>query len=261
MGWVAKIVLIVLWFAALIGIAIIAIHQVTEQAFDEEVITEHIVPIRSGETLQLEMRANNQYDSDVHRNYGLEIKYNENDEKLIYSSDIRLIVRSFKDSVGRMLIERRAEGNSTLDAKRRAEAIDYGFSIEDGKLILDGYLTSAAVQKFRDQEVEITLYLPEGVILNAAENTYSFHRNDRYYNDILDNGMEGYDLLIEDGKIQCLNCPEEEIEEMDADDDFTINITDLEVDINRDGSNINVAIDIDGDGESDLKVKKDTTDF
>ncbi|WP_415371005.1 PspC domain-containing protein [Patiriisocius sp. Uisw_047] len=260
-GWVAKIVLIVLWFAALIGIAIIAIHQVTEQAFDEEVITEHMVPIRSGETLQLEMRANNQYDSDVHRNYGLEIKYNENDEKLIYSSDIRLIVRSFKDSVGRMLIERRAEGNSTLDAKRRAEAIDYGFSIEDGKLILDGYLTSAAVQKFRDQEVIITLYLPEGVILNAAENTYSFHRNDRYYNDILDNGMEGYDLLIEDGKIQCLNCPEEEIEEMDADDDFTINITDLEVDINRDGSNINVAIDIDGDGESDLKVKKDTTDF
>ena len=254
MGWTAKIVLIVLWLASLIGIAIIAIHQVTEQAFDEEVITEHIIPVKAGDTLQLAMRANSLYDTDVSRRYGLNLKYNEHDEQVIYSSDIRLIVRSSKDSIGRMLIEKKAEGSSSLDAKNRAAAIDYGFSIENGKLLLDGYLTAAAAEKFRDQEVEIILFLPEGVILNADENTYSFHSNSSYYNDILDHGMEGYDLLIENGKINCLDCPVEEIdalEDMEDDGEVNIDTDNFKMNINNQG----VQIDLDGDGESDIKVK------
>ena len=259
MGWTAKILLIVLWLASLIGIAIIAIHQVTEQAFDEEVITEHIIPVSAGETLQIAMRANSNYETDVRRSYGLRLKYNENDEQVIYSSDIRLIVRSSKDSIGRMLIEKKAEGSSSLDAKNRAEAIDYGFSMENGKLLLDGYLTASVAEKFRDQEVEIILYLPEGVILNADENTYSFHSNSSYYNDILDHGMEGYNLLIENGKINCLDCPVKEIDEPeDMKDEGEVNIdTDnFKMNINNNG----VEIDVDGDGESDIKVKNKNSD-
>lgn len=257
MGWTAKIILIVLWLASLVGIAIIAIHEFTEQAFDEEVITEHIVPVHDGETLKLAMRSNSLYDTDVSRRYGLKLKYNENDEQIIYSSNIRLIVRSSKDSIGRLLIEKKADGSSTLDAKKRAEAINYGFSIENGTLLLDGYLTSAVQEKFRDQEIEIILYLPEGVILTADENTYSFHRNDSYYNNILDNGMEGYKLLIENGSIKCLDCPEEETDEDDDTNagEVNIDIDNFKMSIDNNG----VDIDVDGDGESDIKVKNNTS--
>ncbi|EDM43443.1 hypothetical protein SCB49_00300 [unidentified eubacterium SCB49] len=255
MGWTAKVILIVLWLASLVGLAIIGIHQITEQAFDEEVITEHIIPVHAGETLHLAMRANSTYDTDINRHYGLTLKYNENDEQVIYSNDVRLIVRSSKDSIGKMLIERKAEGRSSLNAKQSAEAIDYDFTMENGKLILNGYLTSKAEEKFHDQEVEIILYLPEGVILNADKNTYSFHKNERYYNDILDNGMEGYNLLVEDDFLKCLDCPQEVIEELyDNDDDdgnVNIDIDNFKMNIDSKG----VKIDLDGDGESEIKVK------
>ncbi len=259
MGWTAKIILIVLWLASLVGIAIIAIHQVTEQAFDEEVITEHMVPVHAGETLKLAMRSNSLYDTDVSRRYGLKLKYNENDEQIIYSSDVRLIVRSSKDSIGRMLIEKKADGSSSRDAKERAEAINYGFTLENGTLLLDGYLTSAVQEKFRDQEIEIILYLPEGVILNADESTYSFHRNDSYYNDILDNGMEGYNLLVEDDFLKCLDCPKEVMEELyDNDDHGNVNIDIDNFKMNIDNNGVN--IDLDGDGESEIKVKSNNID-
>ncbi len=259
MGWTAKIILIVLWLASLVGIAIIAIHQVTEQAFDEEVITEHMVPVHAGETLKLAMRSNSLYDTDVSRRYGLKLKYNENDEQIIYSSDVRLIVRSSKDSIGRMLVEKKADGSSSRDAKERAEAINYGFTLENGTLLLDGYLTSAVQEKFRDQEIEIILYLPEGVILNADESTYSFHRNDSYYNDILDNGMEGYNLIVEDDFLKCLDCPKEVMEELyDNDDHGNVNIDIDNFKMNIDNNGVN--IDLDGDGESEIKVKSNNFD-
>ncbi len=250
-GWTAKIVLIVLWLASLIGIAIFGIHQITEQAFEEEVITEHIIPVQAGDTLQLAMRSNNLYSKKLRRNYGLQLKLNENKEQVIYSSDIRLIVRSSKDSIGRMLIEKKADGSSSIDAKDRADAINYGFSMENGKLLLDGYLTTAIAQKFRDQEIEIILYLPEGVILNADENTVTYHSNSSYYNDILDKGMEGYDLLIENGEINCLDCPEEDKDEDHNDSEVNIDIDNFKMNIDNNG----VDIDVDGDGESDIKVK------
>jgi len=223
------------------------------------VITEHIIPVKAGDTLQLAMRADTQYEADVYRNYGPEIKYNENNEKIIYSNDIRLIVRSSKDSIGRMLIEKKAEGSSALDAKNYAKAINYNFTAEEGKLLLDGYLTADAKDKFRDQEVEIILYLPEGAILNADENTYSFHRNNSYYNDILENGKEGYNLLVEDDRLKCLDCPIEE-EELDSSDDDGLNIdTEGKVNIDTENFKMNIGdnkveIDVDGDGESDIKV-------
>ncbi len=251
-GWTAKIIMMVLWLASLIGLAVIAIHQATEQAFDEEVITEHIIPVKAGETLHLGMRTNTLYDKEVRKHYGFELKFNENDEQVIYSNDIRLIVRSAKDTLGRMLIEKKAEGNSSLDAKNRAEAINYGFSIENGKLLLDGYLLADTAEKYRDQEVEITLYLPEGVILNANENTYSFHRNDRYYNDILHNDMEGYNLLVEDDFLKCLDCLEEEFDEDNSNEGkVNIDTENFKMNIDKNG----VDIDVDGDGESEIKVK------
>ena len=210
LGTTAKIVLLLLWIGSIIGLGIMGIKQATEQAYDGDFITENIIPVRAGDTLQLAMRADSQYSYDVYRNGGLQIEYNENDEKIIYSNDIRLIVRHSKDSVANLMIEKKAEGNSFLNAKERAEAIEYNYSFENGKLLLDGFFITDISNKYRNQEVEVVLYLPVGTILYAEKNTYSFHRNNSNYNDILDNGDEEQYLRILPGKTECLDCPFEE---------------------------------------------------
>ncbi len=100
-----------------------------------------------------------------------------------------------------------------------ASGINY--SINDVKLLLDGFFITDIEQKYRDQEIEAILYLPIGTILYAEENTYSFHRNDSRYNDILDNGDEEQYLRILEDETQCLDCPRKENREWNNNDDET----------------------------------------
>ncbi|MEZ4858189.1 MAG: PspC domain-containing protein [Flavobacteriaceae bacterium] len=211
-GLPAKITLFVIWLASIVGLGILGIRQATETAYTGEFIIEEPLPIHSGDTLRIAMYSNEKYEYDARRRGGLKIEYNEKDEKIIYSTDIRLIVRSTQDSVGRMLIEKKAEGPEYLIAKKKAEAIQYNYQLSGNTLTLDAFLTTDFKNKYRDQEVEVVLYLPLGTILYADDNTYSYHRNDYNFRDILKNGDEEQYLLIEDGKTRCLDCPSEEKE-------------------------------------------------
>lgn len=208
-GTPAKIALFVVWLASIITLGVFAIRQATEVAYTGEEITEAPLPVRAGDTLKLKMVSNEQYEYDARRRGGLDIEYDENGEKIIYSTDVRLIVRSTSDSIGRVVVERSAEGADYASAKRRAQNIDYDYAYANGSLGLNAYLTTDYENKYRDQEVKVIVYLPVGTILYADDNTYSYHRNDSYYRDILDIGDEEQYLLIEDGATRCLDCPEE----------------------------------------------------
>ena len=203
----AKISLLAIWIFSIIGLGILAIRQATDHAYDGDYTSEIELPVRSGDTLRLVMNVNRQYEYSVRRGIGFEIKYNANDEKVIYSNNIRLIIRSTEDSVAKLYIEKKAKGKTFLDAKDNAEAIEYNYSIENNTLLLDGYFINSFENKYHDQKMEIIVYLPVGTILFADNNTYSYHRNYYRYGDILNNGYEEHYLLIQEDKTRCLDCP------------------------------------------------------
>lgn len=207
-GLPAKLTLFIVWLAAVIALGVIGLRQATETAYDADFSTEEVLAVRSADTLNIKMVSNELYEYDARRRGGLDIKYNENDERIIYSTDVRLIVRSTTDSLGKIVVRKSAEGNTYLNAKEKAEAIDYTYNFEGQTLLLNSYLTTDFEQKYRDQEVTVIVYLPEGTILYADNNTYSFHRNDYHHRDILENGDEEQFLLIMDGSTKCLTCPE-----------------------------------------------------
>ena len=242
-GTPAKIALFVIWICSIVGLTIFGVRQATETAFKGEFISESTLPVRSGDTLTIQMVSNDLYEYDARRRGRLDIEYNENDEKIIYSTDVRLIVRSTNDSVGRIVIEKRADGSDYLAAKDRARAIDYSYTYEGSVLGLDAYFTTPIENNYRDQEVELIVYLPVGTILYANDNTYSFHRNDYHYRDILDNGDEEHYLLIKDGETKCLDCPARENEDWEEDWETDWNDSkDVKIEINEVDS-INVSIE------------------
>lgn len=212
-GRTAKLVLLGIWIISVLGLVFFGIRQATEQAFDGEIVRTETLPVQANDTLYLRMRGNPNFQSYPRRSGSYEIKFDEEGEKMLFSSDIRLIVRSTTDSVGRMEITRSAEGKNFEVARARAEEIRYNTSFSNNELVLDGYLTTELENKYRDQEVQVLLYLPEGSFLYAAENTYSFHRNSSYHDDILKNGDEEKYLRITKGGTECPDCPKE-----DADD-------------------------------------------
>ncbi|MCK7591815.1 PspC domain-containing protein [Subsaxibacter sp. CAU 1640] len=251
-GNIAKFSLFGLWLMAIIGLVFVGIKQASEYSEEASVIQKEQLNITANDTLYITMKGNNSYSKQFGRHSNLmKPVYDENDQKLIYRTGVSLILKSTKDSVATISIDKNSRGNSYKNAKMRAEKINYNYALKGNQLELDGYLTTAFEDKFRDQQVEVILYLPEGTVLFADENTYSYHKNYHFsfssYNghyeektiiinngDMLNDGLEGHYLKILNDEVQCLDCP---------DDDFKV-----KVDLNGDGSEFKV-------DENGIKIK------
>ena len=207
-GAPGKITLATIWLLAIIALGALGIRQATDRAYKDTSITEAPFEINKELPIMLSMRTNEKYDYEARRGGGLDIRPDENGDKVLYSNDIRLIVRSTNDANAKLVIEKSARGKNYKLAKERAEAINYNYTYDyfNNTLVLDGYFLTDIENKYRDQEMEIILYLPVDTRLVADKNTRSFHRNESRYRDILDVGDEGKVLKITPTGTLCLDC-------------------------------------------------------
>jgi phage shock protein PspC (stress-responsive transcriptional regulator) len=217
-GTPVKITLTILWIAAISILVILGARQATDRAFENNFSTQTPLTINMQTPLKLSMYNNDKYSFEAYRRSGLEIKPDANGNKVLYSSDIRLIVRSTDEKVGKIVLNKIASGKDYKQAKARAQAIDfnYNFNKNTNELILDGYFLTDITNKYRDQQIEVILYLPVNTKLIAATNTRSFHKNEPVYRDILILGDEEKTLLITLEGTQCLDCIEESNTIIDA---------------------------------------------
>jgi phage shock protein PspC (stress-responsive transcriptional regulator) len=209
-GRTAKLVLLGLWIISVLGLIFFGIQQATERAFDGEVRISENLPVTANDTLYVNMIGDPQFNSTPYRSGDFNISYDDKENKVIWSQNVQLIVKSTTDSTGRMEIIKIAEGKSYDEARERASAIKYHTNYSNGNLDLSGILTTSPGHKYREQKVQVTLFLPVGTVLYAADNTYSFHRNSDYFGDILHNGYEEQYLKITREGAECLDCPAEE---------------------------------------------------
>jgi len=200
-GNVAKFTLLGLWIVAVIGLAIISIKQASEHAFSATVKHQESISITAKDTLRLTMNK----DNDNYRN-SLSFVSRDSNGRTLNIKDVRLIVRSTKDTTARIETVKNAYGSRYNVAKERAQNINYNYAFANNTLTLDTYLSTDIDNKFSEQEIEVILYLPEGTTLYADNNTYRYHRNSSYYRDILKNGMEEKYLTIIEDDIICNHC-------------------------------------------------------
>lgn len=244
-GKVASFALIGLWIASIVTLSVFAAREAAEFTREASVTNKSELNITANDTLYVNMVSNNMYSKGTYRDYDFDIVYDENDEKKIYSSNVRLIIRSTKETLAYVSIEKSARGNTHQSAKRRAGDIEYDYTLEGNTLNLNGYFLTDFENKFRDQEIEVVLYLPEGSVLFANDNTYSFHRNSSSYRDILDNGFEEHYMKVINRDLICLDCPKDKNYKVD------INIKKDDAEFNLDKNGLEIK-----DTDSQLKIDK-----
>jgi phage shock protein PspC (stress-responsive transcriptional regulator) len=255
LGTPAKLVLLGLWLLSVIGLAVIGIQQATQRAFDGEVISTEVLPVTAQDTLYLAMQSNPRYSSNIYKS-DVKIKYDKNDRKIMYSTDVRLVIKSTRDSIGKIEIVKSAEGSDSKDARTRAENINYSTKFSGNKLYLDAFLTSDLKNKYRDQDVRVILYLPIGLTLYPDKNIENFYHASDFYGNILNYGQEGNYLKISDNSTSCENCPTEQMnseseDSWDNEDEF-----DGAIDFEGEDSTDHVKIRINGKG---ININKDSS--
>ncbi|MFD0989775.1 PspC domain-containing protein [Mariniflexile jejuense] len=235
-GNIAKFTLLGLWLFSIIGLIVIGINEASEHAYTERVIEKQEIPFTASDTLKIKMGDDDLFNNRYYRNHSFKIANNDKGEKIIYSSDIRIIIKPTTDTIATISIEKSADGRNYEKAIARAKNILYGYTFENNELILNPYLSTLAKNKFSDQEIEVTLQLPEGSVVKLGDNTTHYLGHELHSNHV-----NKYLNITEDG-VKCDDC---------EDDEFEINIDSPNVIIDENGIEIksdNNTIKIDNNG-------------
>jgi len=239
-GNIAKFTLLGLWTMAIIGLVITGVKQATEHAFDAKVTAKKELNIKATDTLKISMTDFEGYDDYFYR-YNNSFRIIEGDNgRNIVSKDINLLVKSTKDSMASIIIEKEASGSNYTIARERAENINYSYAFLNNELLLDTYQTTDASNKYSEQEIRVILYLPENSVLYINQNVNSYKS---YYNNILQNADNEHYLRIIKDDVECLDCIVEILEEEDIiTEETTTNEESSEVNqqINKDAINTEV---------------------
>ena len=148
---------------------------------------------------------------------------------MIYSNNVSFKIAQTDAKSAYIQIEKEAKGETLFEAKQRAEKISYSYKVIGNQIVFDNYLLSDLKEKFRDQEIEITLFLPLGTLLKMDESVRNYDQTDGDYflwNPEMTNAV----YKVESDKIKCQNCPNEGgeiniIEENQKVNDSTITTT------------------------------------
>lgn len=204
----AKYTLLALWIISIGALTALGLQQATEVAFDAKVVQKQKIDLNPNDTLKIKFTYNDYYAKSIYDTEDFEFVQDSTNTLLIYSNNVSLRIMKTDEKTPYIQIEKKAEGKSFAVARQRAEKIKYNFKIEGNQLILDNYLLTDIKNKYRNQEVEIFLYLPEGTYFKPDMTVQNYdHTDDGFFNLWFDSDI--YVYKMEASQVKCLNCPPE----------------------------------------------------
>jgi phage shock protein PspC (stress-responsive transcriptional regulator) len=247
-GNIAKFSLLGLWLLAVITLAVLGIQQASAHAYTGSARTQDV--LFSGavpDTLLIRMRSTDlyEYQEDVGIN-GMTVTHNSSGDRVLFSDEIYFDLKVSDDSLAHILVRKDADGSSFDDARKRAAKVDYTYTAEGKTVSLDNFLTTGIENKVRDQEVRVTLFLPAGTVVQFDTSAGGhLGGSTRYDEDLYRSEVPDYMwILQENGKIRCLDCPDEVFpDEMGEDGHIIINEDGVDIDLKDSGDTFRMKID------------------
>lgn len=255
-GNIAKFALLGLWLISVGTLIVLGIRQAAEFSYTGSVNdrSELVMEVPS-DTLMIKMKG---IDMDYSRDdihFGrMTFGYDENDKRVLMSDEVDIKIRKSDDDTMSVTVRKDADGSSTPAARDRAKNIEYEYEVDGNVIVLDKYLTTDTSNKARNQEVTVTIYVPESMTVYFDDSTSRFIgrgiKNDQgYYR----SGLVGHHWLMgEDGELNCLDCPisDKDDEDSDGKGKIIINEDGIDIDIKDNEDSFEMKINEDG-----IKVK------
>jgi phage shock protein PspC (stress-responsive transcriptional regulator) len=208
-GNIAKYTLLALWLISVALAISIGVKQASAFAADGRVVQKENIMLQPADTLYIKFKHDDYYAKNVGDHNDFKIVQDPSGTNVIYSNDVRFRIEKTDEKLPYVQIEKEAKGKSLSEARQRAQQIKYSYKTEGNQLTFNNYLVTDLKNKFRDQEIEIILYLPKGTLLKPDDSMKNYDRTDEDY--FLWNPNSSTEIYrVEDNKIRCLNCTSDE---------------------------------------------------
>jgi len=198
--------LLAIWIIALGTTIYLGVQQASQVRFEGKIVQKEVLNMQPTDTLFIKMEINDFYSKSINKRKSAEYRHDELNNEIIYSTNVRLHLMKTEKEIPYFQVEKTADGKSIVEANNRAEKIKYHFEVKGNKLVLDNYFITEFKNKYRDQEVHIYIYIPEGFIVYPSESISDYLTSnnsdiDKYY------GREGFYYKVNGLEMDCLNCP------------------------------------------------------
>ncbi|RRJ92092.1 PspC domain-containing protein [Flavobacterium macacae] len=216
-GNTAKYTLLALWIISVGFLIAMGIKQATQFSFDNKVVIKENIALNASDTLFVKFRYNDFHSKSIDDTREFVFTQDSIGKDIILSNNIEINLLSTDQKQPYLQIEKKAEGKSSLEAKKRAERINYNFKINGNKIILDNFFTTELVNKYRNQKVKIYLYIPEGTVFAPDETVDNFtsHSGSNFslFSDYRDDENRNLVYKATKSELKCLNCPVRDYDE------------------------------------------------
>lgn len=261
MNSILKYGLLGVWVIAVGILVSLGIKEAGQMAFDGKSVTKELISINPTDTLFVKFKNNDFYTKNVNERRDFRLTLDESNKQVIYSNNVSLRILTTDEAKPYIQIEKLAYGKNPSDSKKRAESIRYGYKIDGNHVTLDNYILTDFGSKFRNQSVEIFLYLPKGTIFKPDSSLENYDNSDDNVFNLHYSGE--YTYKADQSKIRCLDCPAYEDEYNDLEIDST-SVDETEIDstgtiqFNKDGILIKKTKTTSDDKEvKEVKINKD----
>jgi len=151
-----------LWLVALIVLIMVAVNQMGNFGKQTSQTVTKKIECTQCKTLYMEMN-DDLYESLIDEHVSLDrmkvAKVNGKDKLLGHP---RFTIEKSSSGEYLLLIKKQSRGSSTVDAQKNVEEIEYNFVQKDSTICFDPYYMLKDEARWRDQEIFLTLKVPEG---------------------------------------------------------------------------------------------------
>ena len=235
-GNIVKYSLLALWLISVALLITFGVRQASESAFDANSTQKEFFEMNPSDTLFVKFQNNENFTNNVYRRYDFTFVEDENGEEKLFSNNVRFQINYTSEDKPYYIIDKKADGSSLSNAKKRAEKIEYNLKLENNYLTLDNYFFTDIKQKFRNQRVTVRLYIPEGYYIKPDQ---TLNTSIEWFGSDLsfDNGFENKTYKLENRNLKCVNCKEEDETEESDSSSTTVTINRKGIQIQEGGSN------------------------
>ena len=150
------------WLVALITVVVVTFGQVDDYSKRSTTSSNKVIDCQNCETMYLELGTDN-YADNYYSELDLErMKVITEDGESILLGSPRLDIEKSNTDEFVVMIRKKSRGSSEENANEHVEDIIYNFTQQDSVIYFDPYYTVGDSKRWLDQEVDITVKVPEG---------------------------------------------------------------------------------------------------
>jgi len=203
----ASLSLLGIWFIALLILIFTAVEFGTSHSNFGHSVQKNPLKIIASDTLVLKMRNNDAiyYQHNLRRN-SRRHEVNVGGVPLIYTNDIHLDIKRSTTNTAYIIIQKTSYAASSSEARKSAKEMQYLYSVQENNLILDAFFLSDLKNVFKDEEIDITIYVPKGTNVYLDNSVKNFLSNVKNKTNMYDDDMVNHHFEMTNTVLKCTDC-------------------------------------------------------